>query len=130
MTQMLGNASWLAGTGRPAADGIRPAVRIVMAEAGFRPIDTGNGRPAWFRRAGDGTHHALISFNGGLDGDPQAAGWVAGVYGERGGIIEVAGITLARAIDAADQLPSPVRADGSLIEALYPSLDQAMDDLS
>ncbi|MBP2228860.1 hypothetical protein [Azospirillum agricola] len=107
----------------------RAEVRERMAGAGFRPLDLGDGAHAWYRRAGDGGGHALVSHHNGLDGDPEAPDWIVGQYGERGGYIEVGGLTLSRALVGADTLPVPVRADGSLVEALYPSLQQALDDL-
>ena len=109
--------------------GVRPAVREAMADAAFEALDTGDGCLAWCRRSDDQTH-ALISANNELDGDPHASEWIAGRYGDAGGFVEVSGLTLAQAIEATAQLPAPVRANGSLIEALYPSLEQAMDDLA
>ena len=85
-------------------DRVRPAVRKAMTEAGFTPMDLGDGCRAWYRRSDDGTH-ALISHNNALDGDPTVKDWIVGQYGERGGFV------------------------GSLVEALYPSLQQALDDL-
>ena len=109
-------------------DRVRPAVRKAMTEAGFTPMDLGDGCRAWYRRSDDGTH-ALISHNNALDGDPTVKDWIVGQYGERGGFVEVGGLPLFRALEGADTLPSPVRPDGSLVEALYPSLQQALDDL-
>lgn len=106
---------------------VRPEVRERLTEAGFRPLDLGDGY-AWYRRADDGGH-ALLSFNNSLDGDPAVPDWIVGQYGERGGHIEVGGLSLTRALVGADTLPVPVRSDGSLVEALYPSLQQALDDL-
>ncbi|MBK1838218.1 hypothetical protein JHL17_12410 [Azospirillum sp. YIM B02556] len=112
----------------PRTDGVRMAVRTAMAGAGFTPMDLGDGCRAWYRRSDDGTH-ALISHNNALDGDPAVKDWIVGQYGERGGFVEVGGLPLSRALEGADVLPSPVRPDGSLVEALYPSLQQALDDL-
>ncbi|CAO3434712.1 hypothetical protein [Azospirillum doebereinerae] len=107
---------------------VRPEIRETMTEAGFRPMDVGEGHLAWYRRAEDGGH-ALVSHNSGLDGDPATPDWIVGQYGERGGYVEVGGLSLSRALVGADTLPVPVRPDGSLVEALYPSLQQALDDL-
>lgn len=106
----------------------RASVRTPLTRAGFRPMDLGDGCRAWYRRSDDGSH-ALVSHNSALDGDPAVKDWIVGQYGERGGFVEVGGLSLARALEGADTLPSPVRADGSLVEALYPSLQQALDDL-
>ncbi|MBP2297655.1 hypothetical protein [Azospirillum picis] len=107
---------------------LRAAVRDLLATAGFRPMELGGGGEAWYRWSDDGTH-ALISHNGALYGDPEVKDWIVGQYGERGGFVEVGGLSLSRALEGADTLPSPVRPDGSLVEALYPSLQQALDDL-
>ncbi|HYD69139.1 hypothetical protein [Azospirillum sp.] len=107
----------------------RPAVREAMAKAGFAAVDTGDGCLAWCRSTNDGTH-TMISCNNSLDGDPASADWIAGRYGDEGGFVEVNGLGLAGALDAADLLPAPVRVDGSVVEALYPSLQQALDDLA
>jgi hypothetical protein len=72
----------------------------------------------------------MISANNDLDGDPQAPDWILGCYGDSGGFVEVSGLTLERAIEGAAQLRAPVRADGSVVEALYPTLEQALDDLA
>ncbi|PWC34100.1 hypothetical protein [Azospirillum sp. TSO35-2] len=114
-------------TARPTVPA-RAAVRDPLTQAGFRPIDLGDGCHAWYRRADDRTH-VLISHNSALDGDPTVKDWIVGQYGEHGGFVEVGGLSLARALEGAETLPSPVRADGSLVEALYPSLQQALDDL-
>ena len=116
-------------TGSPGTGSVRPEVRRLLTGARFRPMDVGHGGHAWYRRAGDGSHHALVSHNNALDGDPNTQDWIVGQYGDRGGFIEVGGLSLARALEGADTLPSPVRSDGSLVEALYPSLQQALDDL-
>lgn len=107
---------------------VRPEIRDRLTSAGFRPMDVGGGCHAWYRRADDGSH-ALVSYNNGLDGDPATPDWIVGQYGERGGYIEVGGLSLSRALVGADTLPTPVRSDGSLVEAMYPSLQQALDDL-
>lgn len=109
--------------------GVRPAVRDALEGAAFKALDTGDGCLAWFRASDDGTH-AMISANNELDGDPQVQDWIVGSYGDAGGFVEVSGLTLAQAIEAAALLRAPVRADGSLVEALYPSVEQAMDDLA
>ena len=119
---------WTGARSGARADRVRPAVRQAMAAAGFVPMDLGDGCHAWYRRSEDGTH-ALISHNNALDGDPTVRDWIVGQYGERGGFVEVGGLPLFRALEGADTLPSPVRPDGSLVEALYPSLQQALDDL-
>ncbi|NYZ11758.1 hypothetical protein HL658_04290 [Azospirillum sp. RWY-5-1] len=110
-------------------DRVRPPVRRAMEGAGFKAMDTGDGCLAWFRRLNDMTH-VMVSANNTLDGDPAAADWIAGRYGDRGGFVEVNGLTLAGALEAAEILRPPARVDGSLVEALYPSLQDAMDDLS
>ena len=121
------------GTGERAhpvdaqALGVRPEVRVALATAAFTPLDTGDGCLAWCRASDDETH-VMISANNDLDGDPQAPAWILGCYGDAGGFVEVSGLTLARAIEGAALLRPPVRADGSLVEALYPSLEQALDD--
>lgn len=129
MSELADDLDQWTGT-RPGvrADRVRPAVRQAMTAAGFAPMDLGDGSHAWYRRADDGTH-AMISHNNALDGDPALKDWIVGQYGERGGFVEVGGLPLARALEGADVLPSPVRTDGSLVEALYPSLQQALDDL-
>jgi hypothetical protein len=109
-------------------DKVRATVRDPLTTAGFRPMDLGDGCHAWYRRSDDG-NHALISHNNALDGDPAVRDWIVGQYGERGGFVEVGGLPLSRALEGADVLPSPVRPDGSVVEALYPSLQQALDDL-
>lgn len=109
-------------------DTVRATVREPLTAAGFRPMDLGDGCHAWYRRSDDG-NHALISHNNALDGDPAVRDWIVGQYGERGGFVEVGGLPLSRALEGADVLPSPVRPDGSVVEALYPSLQQALDDL-
>lgn len=109
-------------------DRVRATVRESLGAAGFKPMDLGDGCHAWYRRADDGSH-ALISHNNALDGDPAVKDWIVGQYGERGGFVEVGGLPLSRALEGADTLPSPMRPDGSLVEALYPSLQQALDDL-
>ncbi|WP_448191652.1 hypothetical protein [Azospirillum sp. sgz301742] len=109
--------------------GVRPAVREALTDAAFKALDTGDGCMAWFR-ASDHEAHVMISANNELDGDPQAKDWIVGCYGDAGGFVEVSGLTLAQAIEAAGLLRAPVRADGSLVEALYPSVEQAMDDLA
>ncbi|BAI76099.1 hypothetical protein AZL_d02730 (plasmid) [Azospirillum sp. B510] len=106
----------------------RASARDALTAAGFTPMDLGGGCHAWYRRSDDGTH-ALISHNNALEGDPAARDWIIGQYGERGGFVEVGGLPLSRALEGADLLPSPLRPDGSLVEALYPSLQQALDDL-
>lgn len=116
-------------SGGALLDAVRPAVRDTLMRAQFRPMDVGDGGHAWYRRAGDGSHHALVSHNNALDGNPDTPDWIVGQYGDRGGFIEVGGLSLARALEGADMLPSPVRDDGSLVEAMYPSLQQALDDL-
>ncbi|HEY0833378.1 MAG TPA: hypothetical protein VGE72_05655 [Azospirillum sp.] len=113
----------------PDAVAVRPAVREALAEAGFAAVDTGDGCLAWLRASNDDTH-ALISCNNSLDGDPAGTDWIAGRYGDHGGFVEVNGLDLAGALDAAALLPAPVRPDGSVVEALYPSLQQALDDLA
>jgi hypothetical protein len=124
-----------AGTGghaHPIADDAveaRPAVREALAGAGFTAVDTGDGCLAWCRAGSDGTH-AMISCNNSLDGEPEGADWIAGRYGDEGGFVEVNGLTMAGALDAAALLPAPLRVDGSVVEALYPSLQQALDDLA
>lgn len=109
-------------------DRVRMTVWESLTAAGFKPMDLGDGCHAWYRRSDDGTH-ALISHNNALDGDPAVRDWIVGQYGERGGFVEVGGLPLSRALEGADVLPSPVRPDGSVVEALYPSLQQALDDL-
>ncbi len=109
-------------------DRVRAAVREPLGAAGFKPMHLGDGCHAWYRRADDGSH-ALISHNNALDGDPAVKDWIVGQYGELGGFVEVGGLPLSRALEGADTLPSPMRPDGSLVEALYPSLQQALDDL-
>lgn len=108
---------------------VRPAVRGALEGAGFHALDIGDGCLAWCRSLHDETH-VLVSANNALDADPEAAEWIAGRYSDTGGFIEVNGLTLPQALDAAAVLPVPVRADGSLVEALYPSLEQAMDDFA
>lgn len=108
---------------------VRPAVRDTLRSAGFQPLDTGDGCLAWYRRLNDMTH-VMVSANNTLDGDPATADWIAGRYGDRGGFVEVNGLTLDGALEAAEVLRPPLRVDGSLVEALYPSLEDAMDDLS
>ena len=123
------------GTGEHAhpvdaqALGVRPAVREALEDAAFEALDTGDGCLAWCR-ASDHETHVMISANNELDGDPQAQDWIVGCYGDAGGFVEVSGLTLVQAIDAAALLRAPVRADGSVVEALYPSVEQAMDDLA
>lgn len=123
------------GTGEPAhpvdaqALGVRPEVREALEGAAFEALDTGDGCLAWCRASDDETH-VMISANNELDGDPRAADWIVGRYGDSGGFVEVSGLTLEQAIDGAALLRAPVRADGSLIEALYPTLEQALDDLA
>ncbi|MBP2295303.1 hypothetical protein J2851_005108 [Azospirillum rugosum] len=112
----------------PARVKVPQALRDELLEAGFRPRDTGDGM-AWNRRDGDGTH-VMISANGALSGDPDRGEWTAGRYGDKGGFIEVTGLTLQAALDAVAILPRPVRVDGSLAEAIYPSLEEAMSDFA
>ena len=112
-----------------ALDRVRPAVRRPLENAGFKPLDIGDGCLAWYRRLNDMTH-VMVSANNTLDGDPATADWIAGRYGDRGGFVEVNGLTLDGALEAAEVLRPPVRVDGSLVEALYPSLEDALDDLS
>lgn len=113
----------------PMSLSVRPDVRKALTAVGFKALDTGEGCLAWSKRSGLNTH-VMISANNCLDADPHAPEWIAGRYGERGGFVEVAGLTLQQAMEAAAVLRPPVRADGSVVEALYPSLDQAMDDLA
>ncbi|WP_211112519.1 hypothetical protein [Azospirillum sp. SYSU D00513] len=108
---------------------VRAAVRMVAVAEGFTPIDTGDGYLAWSKDIGQRTH-VMFTCNGKLDGDPEAAEWVAGRYGEKGGFVEVNGLTLDKAIEAVKILPIPMRNDGSVAESIYPSLEQAMSDLS
>ena len=133
MEELTGLAADAAHAASPAPaatlDRVRPPVRRVMEGAGFKPLDTGDGCLAWCRRLNDMTH-VMVSANNTLDGDPAAADWIAGRYGDRGGFVEVNGLTLDGALEAAEVLRPPVRVDGSLVEALYPSLQDAMDDLS
>lgn len=142
------------GVGGPFGTAVEPdrvrvpaALRDELLEAGFRPRDTGDGM-AWNRRDGDGTHVMIFADRRpsagsadiglpsadpsevGLSGSPDAAEWTAGRYGDAGGFIEVTGLTLRAALDAVAVLPMPVRVDGSLAEAIYPSLDEAMSDLA
>ena len=112
----------------PARVTVPQALRDALLEAGFRPRDTGDGM-AWNRRDGDGTH-VMISADGGLSGDPDRGEWTAGRYGDAGGFIEVTGLTLQAALDAVAILPRPVRVDGSLAEAIYPSVEEAMSDFA
>jgi len=109
--------------------GVRPEVRDALANASFKALDTGDGCLAWCRGSDDETH-VMISANNELDGDPRAAEWIVGCYGDAGGFVEVSGLTLEQAIEGAALLRAPVRADGSVIEALYPTLEQALDDLA
>lgn len=123
------------GTGEHAhpvdakALGVRPAVLDALTDAAYEALDTGDGCLAWCRSSDDETH-VMISANNELDGNPEALDWIVGCYGDAGGFVEVSGLTLAQAIEAATLLRAPVRADGSLVEALYPSVEQAMDDLA
>jgi hypothetical protein len=130
LTNLSPNAGHPAAT-PPAAtvDRVRPAVREALEGAGFQPLDTGDGCLAWCRPLNDGTH-VMVSANNTLDGDPSAVDWIAGRYGDHGGFVEVNGLTLDGALEAADVLRPPFRVDGSVLEALYPSLEDAMDDLS
>ncbi|WP_042688586.1 hypothetical protein [Azospirillum sp. B506] len=129
MSELADDLDQWTGPGSAARiDRMRPAVRQSLTAAGFTPMDLGGGSKAWYRRSDDGTH-ALISHNNSLDGDPSVRDWIVGQYGERGGFVEVGGLPLSRALEGADILPSPIRPDGSLVEALYPSLQQALDDL-
>ncbi|MDQ2101552.1 hypothetical protein [Azospirillum isscasi] len=105
------------------------AVRDLVQPQGFRPRDIGGGGMAWNRRGGDDTHE-MITCNGRLNGDPDRAEWTAGRYGDRGGFVEVTGLTLRGALDALAVLPRPVRVDGSLAEGIYPSLEDALDDIA
>ena len=109
--------------------GVRDAVRSALAGASFEALDTGDGCLAWCRPSDHDTH-VMISANNELDGDPQATDWIVGCYGDAGGFVEVSGLTLEQAIEGAALLRAPVRADGSVVEALYPSLEQALDDLA
>ncbi|WP_109122245.1 hypothetical protein [Azospirillum sp. TSO22-1] len=108
---------------------VRPEVRAALADAAFTPLDTGDGCLAWCRASDDDTH-VMISANNDLDGDPQAPDWILGCYGDSGGFVEVSGLTLEAAIEGAALLRAPLRADGSLVEAIYPTLEQALDDLA
>lgn len=112
----------------PATVDVSAALRDRFLETGFRPRDIGDGM-AWNRRGNDGTH-VMISANGRLSGDPDRADWTAGRYGDAGGFVEVTGLTLQAALDAVAILPTPVRVDGSLAEAIYPTLDEAMSDFA
>ena len=117
----------------PTALDIPAPLRDRLLAAGFRPRDIGDGL-AWNRRGGDDTH-VMVSCNaersgGALSGDPSRADWTAGRYGDAGGFVEVTGLTLDEALDAVAVLPKPVRVDGSLAEASYPSLDEAMSDFA
>ena len=125
----------------PTTVDARPAVREAVQAAGLRPRDIGRGRMAWSRHENDttqvtdGTHiadstHVMVSCNGRLDGDPERAEWTAGRYGDAGGFVEVAGLTLREALEAVELLPKPLRVDGSQAEAVYPSLDEAMSDFA
>ncbi|NUB07610.1 hypothetical protein FW320_15690 [Azospirillum sp. Vi22] len=116
----------------PKAVVVSRAVRDLLQPHGFRPRDIGSGvggGMAWNRRGGDDTHE-MITCNGRLSGDPDRAEWTAGRYGNRGGFVEVTGLTLRGALDAVAVLPRPVRVDGSLAEGIYPSLDDALDDIA
>ena len=123
------------GTGEPAhpvdaqALGVREDVRAALAGASFKALDTGDGCLAWCRPSDHDTH-VMISANNDLDGDPAAAEWIVGCYGDTGGFVEVSGLTLEKAIEGAALLRAPVRPDGSVVEALYPTLEQALDDLA
>jgi hypothetical protein len=120
------------GNAKPAkeqASTVRAAVRMAALAEGFTPIDAGNGYLAWAKNGGRRTH-VMFTCNGALDGDPDAAEWVAGRYGEKGGFLEVSGLTFAKAIEATKILPVPLNNDGSLAESVYPSLEQAMSDMS
>ena len=104
------------------------AVRALVQPRGFRPRDIGGGM-AWNRRGGDDTHE-MITCDGRLSGDPERPEWTAGRYSDGGGFLEITGLTLRGALDAVAVLPRPVRVDGSLVEGIYPSLEDALDDIA
>lgn len=103
-------------------------VDAIMRAAGYEIWDTGGGCTCWGKNCGDGTS-INISAESSHRGSAAKAEWSVGRYGEQGGFVEIspeAGLTLKACIDLAGKIPSPIRANGSLIDDVFDSLEGAL----
>jgi hypothetical protein len=89
--------------------GVRPAVAEPLRKAGFEPQHTGGGCMAWQKTLDDGTTLWISAGGAYLDADPDEPEWYAGRYADDGdGTIDVLELTLAKALELAAELPSPI----------------------
>ena len=111
-------------------DAREAAVRLTVAEPlradGYEVYQPEGGCLAWRRDIGD-DEYVLITWYDSVDGDPETREWLVGRYHEDGGWINLDQLfTLREAIEVARKLPSARRADGSIIEALFDTLEAAL----
>lgn len=105
---------------------VRPAVSEPLRAAGYVVYHTGGGCLAWFLELSE-DEYLLITWNDSLDGDPEAAEWAVGRYHDDGGWVNLnQSFTLREAIEVAARLPAPRRVDGSMIEEVFDTLDEAL----
>lgn len=87
---------------------VRPAVRAIMRDHGFRLEGMGGGHNLWVRGSlSGGAAHLCLSAGEdacGIDEDPAAPVWLIGLHGNAGGFVAVGPVTLPAAIIAADRL--------------------------
>lgn len=105
---------------------VRPTVAEPLRADGYEVYHTGGGCLAWRRDIGE-DEYVLITWYDSVDGDPEASEWLVGRYHEDGGWINLDQLfTLREAMEVARKLPSARRADGSTIEALFDTLEAAL----
>lgn len=104
---------------------VRPTVSEPLRAAGYVVYHTGGGCLTWYREINE-VEYLWISWYDALDGDPEAAEWSVGRYHDDGGWINLNQLfTLREAIEVAAKLPAPRRVDGSMIEMVFDTLDDA-----
>lgn len=105
---------------------VRPTVAEPLRADGYEVCHTGGGCLAWRRDAGE-DEYVLITWYDSVDGDPEASEWLVGRYHVDGGWINLDQLfTLREAMEVARKLPSARRADGSIIEELFDTLEAAL----
>jgi hypothetical protein len=105
---------------------VRPTVAEPLRSEGYEVYPTGGGCLAWRRNVGE-AEYVLITWFDSVDGDPEAGEWLVGRYHEDGGWINLDQLfTLREAMEVARKLPSARRADGSIIEEIFDTLEAAL----
>lgn len=105
---------------------VRPAVAEPLRADGYEVYHTGGGCLAWRRDIGE-DEYVLITWYDSVDGDPEAKEWLVGRYHEDGGWINLDQLfTLREAMEIARKLPPARRPDGSIIEELLDTLEEAL----